>query len=230
MDLRDVTAIVVPAGTERLKRDLARDESAAALKRFVEQGGVVVAIRGGAEALREKGAGLSAVKAWEPPKEARDEKGEAKGAAAGKAKEATERGKEKPADGEDADLVKDLDRRPLSLPGAALKARTSLPNHPLLFGLGGRVPEFLVSDGRPPKRLPEAASNVVSVVEENPLAAGFAWREAIERWAGAPLVQVEEIGKGSVVSFAADPVFRGTWPGSAILFLNAVLAGSGLTN
>ncbi|MCE7958906.1 MAG: hypothetical protein DYH06_13375, partial [Acidobacteria bacterium ACB2] len=119
------------------------------------------------------------------------------------------------------ELLRDLDRRPLSLPGAALKAK-AFPEHPLLWGTG-RTPDFLVVDGRPPKRLPEASSNVVSVVARDPLAAGFAWREALDRWAGAPLVQVESVGKGRVVSFAADPVFRGAWLGTQAVFLNAVL-------
>lgn len=82
---------------------------------------------------------------------------------------------------------------------------------------------FLVTDGHPPKRLPEAKENVVSVAASDPLAAGFAWREALDRWAGAPVVQVEAVGKGKVVSFVADPVFRATWLGTEAILLNAIL-------
>lgn len=241
MDLSSVTAIVVPAGSDRLGRELAREENAAALKRFVEQGGVVIGIRGGAEALRQKGAGISSVKAWEAPKPegARDD-GKEQGKEQGKSqakedekppvKARPERGENKlraagsaPSRSEESELLLDLERRPLVLPGTALRARTAFPEHPLLFGLGGRVPDFLVMDGRPPKRLPEAAANLVSVAGTSSLSAGFAWKEALDRWSGAPLVQVEELGKGTVVSFAADPVFRGIWLGSGTVFLNAVL-------
>ena len=44
----------------------------------------------------------------------------------------------------------------------------------------------------------------------------------------AAVVQLEESGRGRVVSFAADPVFRGVWRGSETVFLNAVLLGPSL--
>lgn len=236
-DLRGVTALVVPHGGRRLARDLHREESAGTLRRFVEGGGVLVGIRGGAEALRQKPLSLSEVKAWEAPKAEPDEPGRPSapkpgptaplaGAAkpvasarAGADAEATPAADA--ATEEDAELVKDLDRRPLGLPGAALRAK-AFPEHVLLWGLG-RTPDFLVTDGKPPRRLPEANANVVSVVSAQPLASGFAWKEALDRWTGAPLVQMESVGDGKVVSFAADPVFRGTWLGTEGILLNAVL-------
>lgn len=227
-DLEGVTAIVVPQAGGPFTRELLREEAAEALRRWVEGGGVVVGVREGAEILRTKPLALSEVKRWEAPKpEGTEAQRPVPEASAAAARTAPAPARETPAppapDGaaEDEELLRDLDRRPLSLPGAALKAK-AFPEHPLLWGTG-RTPDFLVVDGRPPKRLPEASSNVVSVVARDPLAAGFAWREALDRWAGAPLVQVESVGKGRVVSFAADPVFRGAWLGTQAVFLNAVL-------
>ncbi len=236
--LAGVTVVLVPQANDEFKRELLLEENAASLRRFVEGGGVVVAVREGARALREKPLSLSDVKVWEAPKP--EGKGDAKGdgkdepradarpearrAAGpvpkrvdGEKKEAAAR----PASDEDEELVRDLDRRPLALPGAALRAKAA-PSQPLLYGLK-RTPVFLVTDGHPPRRLPEAKENVVSIVPSDPLAAGFAWREALDRWAGAPVVQVEEVGKGKVVSFAADPVFRATWMGTEAILLNAIL-------
>ena len=102
-----------------------------------------------------------------------------------------------------------------------------MPGHPLLFGLAAS-PAFLVVDGEPPLRLPEAKANVVTVAPDEPLLSGFGWKEALERWKGAAVVQLEESGRGRVVSFAADPVFRGVWRGSEAVFLNAVLLGPSL--
>jgi predicted deacylase len=240
--LTGVTVVLVPHATDVFKRELLLEENAAALRRFVEGGGVVIAVRDGALALREKPLSLSDVKVWEAPKP--EGKGSAKGEGKDEAKtdariearrdtkavpkRAAEERKEerkedasRPASDEDEELVRDLDRRPLALPGAALRARAP-SSHPLLYGLK-RTPVFLVTDGHPPKRLPEVKENVVSVAASDPLAAGFAWREALDRWTGAPVVQVEAVGKGKVVSFAADPVFRATWLGTEAILLNAIL-------
>ena len=126
----------------------------------------------------------------------------------------------------EAALERDLERRPLPIPGAALRTQ-ALPGHPLLFGLAAS-PAFLVVDGEPPQRLPEARANVVTVAPDDPLLSGFGWKEALERWKGAAVVQLEESGQGRVVTFAADPVFRGVWHGSETVFLNAVLIGPSL--
>ena len=244
--LRGVTVVLLPHATDAYRRELLVEENALALRRFVEGGGVVAAIRGSAQALREKPLSLSEVKAWEVPKP--EPKGDAKGEAKVDAKTepkgetktesksetktdmkadarpttpAKKASPPRSASDEDEDLVRDLDRRPLGLPGVALRAKAH-PSHPLLYGLR-QTPSFLVTDAHPPRRLPEARANVVSVVGADPLLAGFAWKEALDRWTGAPLVQVEEVGKGKVVSFAADPVFRGTWLGTEALLLNAVL-------
>jgi len=63
------------------------------------------------------------------------------------------------------------------------------------------------------------------VAEGSPVLAGFAWPEAVQRLAGSLQVGVEGRGRGSVVLFAQDPVYRLFWRGTAPLFLNAVLFG-----
>jgi hypothetical protein len=224
-DLEGVTAIVVPNGNARFRRALLADESAETLRRFVDAGGVLVAIRGGAAALREKPLELSNVTAWEPPSDSPKAEG-TDTAADAPAAPAPRAVPEAPPASPEAALERDLERRALPIPGAALRTQ-GMPGHPLLFGLAGS-PAFLVVDGEPPLRLPEARANVVTVAPDEPLLSGFGWKEALERWKGAAVVQLEEVGRGRVVSFAADPVFRGVWRGSETVFLNAVLLGPSL--
>lgn len=218
------TALVVPHGNTRFRRSLLEEGTAEAIRRFVDGGGVLVAIRGGATALREEPLALSKVARWEPP----SAPGEAPADAPADAVEAPAPAKpaEPPPPTPEAALERDLERRPLPIPGAALKTQ-ALPGHPFLFGLAA-APAFLVLDGEPPLRLPDALSNVVTVAPDEPLLSGFGWKEALERWKGAAVVQVEEAGRGRVVSFGADPAFRGVWLGSESVFLNAVLLGPSL--
>ncbi|MBK8598178.1 MAG: hypothetical protein IPN83_21890 [Holophagales bacterium] len=223
-----VTAIVVPHGGSRFRRALLEEGAAESLRRFVDGGGVLIAVRDGAAALREKPLGLSKVAAWEPPPA--PGQATARGDSAADAPDAADAPArtppEPPPATPQAALERDLERRPLPIPGAALRTQ-SMPDHPLLFGLAAS-PAFLVVDGEPPLRLPEAKANVVTVAPDEPLLSGFGWKEALERWKGAAVVQLEESGRGRVVSFAADPVFRGVWRGSGTIFLNAVLLGPSL--
>jgi len=216
--LEDVTVLVLPHGNDRFRAALLSEGPADAIRRFVDGGGVVVGVRGCAAALREKPLELSHVRAWEPPEEAAEH-------AAGEAASAEAPPKEAapPPPSPEAALEKDLERRPLPIPGAALRTQ-AIPGHPLLFGLAS-PPAFLILDGEPPRRLLEAKANVVTVAPDEPLLSGFGWKEALERWKGAAVVQLEEAGRGRVVTFAADPVFRGVWRGSEAVFLNAVLLG-----
>ncbi len=225
-DFEGVTAIVVPHGNSRFQRALQAEEAAETLRRFVEGGGVLIAVRGGAVALREEPLDLSRVKAWEPPPDPDDEPAKDEPRSDAPVAAASRAATEPPPATPQAAFERDLERRPLPIPGAALRTQ-AMPCHPLLFGLAAS-PAFLVVDGEPPLRLPEAKANVVTVAPDEPLLSGFGWKEALERWKGAAVVQLEESGRGRVVSFAADPVFRGVWRGSEAVFLNAVLLGPSL--
>ncbi len=166
------------------------------------------------------------MKAWEPPPDPDEEPAQDESTADAPVAAASRAAPEPPPATPQAALERDLERRPLPIPGAALRTQ-AMPGHPLLFGLAAS-PAFLVVDGEPPLRLPEAKANVVTVAPDEPLLSGFGWKEALERWKGAAVVQLEESGRGRVVSFAADPVFRGVWRGSEAVFLNAVLLGPSL--
>ncbi len=210
--LKDVNVLILPHAAEEFAHLMLQEDTANGLRRFVEGGGVVIGIRGSAQILREKPLQLSSSKPWEPAKkpEVSVEKPETPRTRPGE-----------PPDSADLESARNLDQQALSIPGAALKTK-AVSGHPLLFGTAF-VPNFLVSEGRTLTPLTQPRANVVSVATKDPLASGFAWKEALEQWTGAPLVQVEEVGKGKVVSFASDPVFRGIWAGTEIVFLNAVL-------
>ncbi|MEM6567571.1 MAG: M14 family zinc carboxypeptidase [Planctomycetota bacterium] len=58
---------------------------------------------------------------------------------------------------------------------------------------------------------------------------GLLWPEARTRIADSAWLTVESLGSGVVVSFAANPVFRGSWRGTARFLGNAIVLGPGMT-
>jgi hypothetical protein len=58
--------------------------------------------------------------------------------------------------------------------------------------------------------------------------AGFTWPDNTERLLqGSAWAAVENVGRGKVILFAGDPLFRAYWRGTAGLFNNALLFGPG---
>ena len=55
--------------------------------------------------------------------------------------------------------------------------------------------------------------------------AGYWWPESAARIAGSPYLWTESVGRGRVILFAHDPVYRDQLRGSLPLFANAVLLG-----
>ena len=68
----------------------------------------------------------------------------------------------------------------------------------------------------------------VTILGDSAVISGFTWPGNTERlldrtvWAA-----VENVGRGSVILFAEDPLFRAFWRGPAGLFQNALLMGPG---
>ena len=115
--------------------------------------------------------------------------------------------------------------KPEPVPGAIARATLDL-SHWLTWGytrdkLAVPVPgDFL----KPSKN----GQNVVVFDEKDPILAGFTWPGNTAKFLnGSVWASVESAGRGTVVAFAENPLFRGFWRGTAMLFTNAVLFGSG---
>ncbi|MHC4437171.1 MAG: M14 family metallopeptidase [Planctomycetota bacterium] len=72
-------------------------------------------------------------------------------------------------------------------------------------------------------------STVVRLEDKGQLRlSGLLWPEARNRIANTAYATVESLGKGQVILFAVDPTFRNWLPGMQRLFFNAVLLGPGM--
>ncbi|MEO8478818.1 MAG: M14 family zinc carboxypeptidase [Gemmatimonadota bacterium] len=111
------------------------------------------------------------------------------------------------------------------VPGAI--ARGSLePGHWLRWGYEGNAIAVPVpGDFLKPTKL---GDNVVVFEADAPVLAGFTWPGNTDKFLpGSVWATVDRAGRGTVVAFAENPLYRGFWRGPAMLFANAVLFGAG---
>ena len=110
--------------------------------------------------------------------------------------------------------------------GAFVKGEIN-PEHWLGFGLPGQLPVRFTGNNVLMSKAPVATPVRLSKNDGLRLS-GLLWPEARERMANSAYVTVEKVGKGQVTLFACDPTFRAWLPGHERLLLNAAILGPGL--
>jgi hypothetical protein len=107
------------------------------------------------------------------------------------------------------------------VPGAAFRTIMNERSW-LTFGLE-KAPAVLISGSDVLLPVSYQVDNILRLPENDPLVAGFAWPESIERLEGSAWLVVEKKGRGRVITFAGEPYFRSFWRGTLPLLLNAAL-------
>jgi len=151
---------------------------------------------------------------WEPkPKESKTE-----------AKKGDEGSPEQKLAGKKLAEVDEFERRFMPM-GCILRAELD-PEHWLTSGLGDKVPVMFYSDYAYMSKQP--VETAARFAESRDLRlSGLLWPEARSRWASTAYLTKEARGKGQLILFAEDPVFRGYFRGSERLLLIALLLGPG---
>jgi len=201
VDLSDFDVLVLPNGWGY--GAALTGETADEIVRWVKEGGVLVAVGGAYRWLQQHD--LTGVEEWKPAEEKGAGKGDGEGGAAHKVDENS------------------LAQRPIQTPGAIVATELT-PEHPLALGVSS-APPVLVTGHTVLLPTGDPQVDVLRVVEEDPILAGVAWPEAVDRLSGSLLASFERQGRGAVVLFAQEPDFRLFWRGTAPLFLNAVIYG-----
>lgn len=117
---------------------------------------------------------------------------------------------------------------PGDVPGAIARV-TGDALSPLMAGIFDTEFAALVNSDRVytiPKDLRAGEAVVRYAPEPRVRLAGYFWPETPARLALTPYVWTERVGRGRVIAFAGDPVFRDLWRGTFTLFANAVLLGA----
>ncbi len=213
--MSDYNVLVVPHGnTSQMKRDLG-DGGAERLKRWVEDGGVVVGYGGGSMLLGKPGIGLSSV----APLGFEEDTAKARQAPRDTLPSGAQHEPPLPSP---TSARKDV---PEEIPGSIFRATLDL-SHWLTLGYRQRELAVML-DGDRMLRRSEKGDNPVVFVGDSLLLSGWSWPGNTERllketiWAAA-----ERRGRGQVVLFASDPLFRAFWRGPARLLTNALLFGT----
>lgn len=108
-----------------------------------------------------------------------------------------------------------------AVPGATFRTVMNERSY-LTFGVT-RSPYVLVEGTSAYLPVAHAVDNIVTIAKQNPLVAGVAWPESIDRLSGSVYLVAEPYGRGQVITFADDPNYRLFWRGTLPLFMNAVL-------
>jgi zinc carboxypeptidase len=117
---------------------------------------------------------------------------------------------------------------PSDVPGAIARV-TGDTLSPLMAGVFETEFAALVNSDRVyavPKDLRAGEAVVRYAPEQRLRLAGYFWPEMPGRLALTPYLWTERVGRGRVIAFAGDPVFRDHWRGTFTLFANAVLLGA----
>ncbi len=245
VDLGDYNVLILPADSgDGRGYSRALDKGLTSnISEWVRNGGVLIAIRGGAVWASKPKSGLTSVTYHflrPDAEQARIDEEKAAGSSAkpGDAAPAPAASPATPAskDAKDADkkqsdldakLIKYADRenkqRSEEVPGAIL--RVTLDNtHPLGFGFDERLP--VLDDTAPVLDLSSKGENVAYYPKDNLKLSGFISPENEKKIVETAFLIREHQGRGEIILFADNPVFRGFWDGTARLLLNSIFFGN----
>lgn len=106
--------------------------------------------------------------------------------------------------------------------GAIVRAKVD-GTHPIAFGYNAEMPLF-----RRGSTLLKASDNPFTTpvrYTEKPLMSGYIGEQRLTEISGQPAIIAERHGKGLVVRFANNPIFRGFWRGTERLWVNSLYFG-----
>ncbi|HKL37967.1 MAG TPA: M14 family zinc carboxypeptidase, partial [Bacteroidales bacterium] len=114
-------------------------------------------------------------------------------------------------------------RRAQSINGVILRASID-PTHPIAYGIrGNSMPVF--KDNNAIYSYSEDPYHIPVRIEESPLMSGYLSEQNSRILDNTPYCLVTPSGRGSIISFTADPNFRAFWYGTNKLFMNALFYG-----
>ncbi len=194
--LKEMDVLILPDGNYKFFKD---KDDAAEIKNWVQQGGKIIAMENAASQIAKAEWGIKLKKEDDDKK---DDKKDDKNAYA------------------DVKRFEDRERESISdfIPGSIYKV-TLDDSHPLAFGYTGNY-FTLKQNGDLYEFLKEGWN--VGVIKKDNQVAGFVGSRLKDKLKDGTVIGVQDLGRGSIVFFADDPIFRSFWENGKLLFANAV--------
>jgi hypothetical protein len=215
-DLSKFNVVVLPDGSAGAYAKALGQGGVERLRQWVNQGGTLVGMGGGAAFLAGKDVKMTTARAVGDDEDAKPPAAES---VTDKPREADS------APGAEAE-EEEPDTEPLAVPGAIFRANVSR-NYFMSYGYDAPTLAVLVNSDlflRPS----EEGANVVTFGPDMKRLSGFVWPGNTERLLeGTAYVIDEPTGGGHVILFAEDVLFRRLWHSANRLFLNAVILAPG---
>jgi len=190
-----------------------------ALKQFVENGGVVMALGSATRALAGEDISLLPVKSERRPGE--------EGATG--LDSSTIPGTELWSEEDYRKATASGTKVPDSVPGVLLRA-TADGDHWMSFGYDEAVTLFRGSTIYSPLKDNEGVNVFRYADAERILASGYLWNDVGNQLARKPFVMARRVGDGAVVAFAQDPTVRAYQHGLELMIANGLVLGPAHTN
>jgi Zinc carboxypeptidase len=195
--LKNIDVLILPDGNYKFLKD--KDE-AAEIKMWVQQGGKIIAMENAAAQIAKADWGFKLKKADDEDK--KDDKKDDKNVYA------------------DVKRFENRERESIAdfIPGSIYKV-TMDDSHPLAFGYSGNY--FTLKQNGDLYEFMKDGWNVGVIKKENQVA-GFVGNKLKDKIKDGTVIGVQPMGRGAIVYFADNPIFRSFWENGKLLLANAV--------
>jgi Zinc carboxypeptidase len=195
--LKNIDVLILPDGNYKFLRE---KEEAAEIKMWVQQGGKIIAIENAAAQMAKADWGFKIKKGDEDDK--KDDKKDDKTAYA------------------DVKRFENREREGIAdyIPGSIYKV-TLDDSHPLAFGYSGNY--FTLKQNGDLYEFMKDGWNVGVIKKDNQVA-GFVGNRLKDKIKDGTVLGVQPMGRGSIVYFSDNPIFRSFWENGKLLLANAV--------
>tara|TARA_R110002126_G_scaffold33382_9_gene104447 strand:+ start:197 stop:2869 length:2673 start_codon:yes stop_codon:yes gene_type:complete len=220
-DLSHYQVLIVPASSRGSYQQELGNSGLANLRSYVERGGVLIALGNATDLLLAGDEPLLSSKREYKVREGEEKKAEKESKVAGSIIKTPE---------EYQQWLVPEKADPDWVPGFIARAEVD-QQHWLTAGVPDTVNSLYVGNQVYQPLTIADGRNVVSFAPaEQLLAGGFVWDENRQQIAHKPLVMVQAVGRGQVISFTQEPNFRAYVDGMHLLYINAVFRGAAHAN